>query len=362
MVDGDTGRDGGFYLVGTVGQILHVIIGGHGGQGDHRVQHIVDAAHQKGGLSGKQMVSKAIEEADHHQNQGVCHHDGLVAHLVDEAARQRCGKEADHSGNGKQQADSGGIGPVKQDQHIRTEGEEHLLSRSVEHFQHIVFGVFLMEIEPAFGLIGSAASGDLQGADRSHTHQHRRNAEKQLVGRIGLELGEDQHDYQIACQRTDLTGGALHTLGCAAASGTGVLQGKRAFHTQLDVFAQRVNADGQRGQDLSGGKHCVHAHAKEHDHRTGFVKGLRGQHEKHRQDQHQSDSGQLPEKLRDAPVQLSHGYHFRKEIIQHSFIKAVGQTGNENRQQKELVSGAIFVNRAQGVSQFHGKPPKQGKR
>lgn len=37
VVDGNTGGQGGLDLVGVVRQILHIDVGGHGGQRDHRV-------------------------------------------------------------------------------------------------------------------------------------------------------------------------------------------------------------------------------------------------------------------------------------------------------------------------------------
>ena len=166
MVDGHAGRDGGFYLVLGIGQLLHIVIGGHRGQGDHCVQHIVDAAHDEGDFPGEKAVGEAIEEADDHQNQGVRHHDGLVAHLVDDAAHQGSGKEAGNGGDSKQKADGGGAGAIKQDQHIGAEGEEDLLSCAVEHLQHIVLGVLFVEIEPALVLIGLAFAGDLWSTGR----------------------------------------------------------------------------------------------------------------------------------------------------------------------------------------------------
>ena len=60
MIDGYTGGDGRFYLVDTVGQFLNIVIGGHGGQRDHCIQHIIDAADNECDFLGKQVMGKTM--------------------------------------------------------------------------------------------------------------------------------------------------------------------------------------------------------------------------------------------------------------------------------------------------------------
>ena len=331
MVDGHTGGDGGLHLILGVGQLLDVVVGGHGSQGDHRVQHIVHTADNKGDVLGEQMMGEAVEEADYHQNQGVGYHDGFVTDLVDDPAHQRSGKEAGHRGDSEKQTDGGGAGTVKQNQHIGAEGEEDLLSCAVEHLQHIVLGILLVEIEPALVFVGLAFAGDLHGAQGADTGKNRRQGEEQFIGRVLCNEGEGQYDHQVAGQCAHLVDGALDTLGSAALAGFGIFQREGALHTQLDVLAQRVNADGQGGEDFGGGQHRMHAHTGQHDHRAHLEEGLCREHIEHRQDEHQRNAGQFPEKLGDAPIHFAHGNHFRQVIIQHALVKTIGQAGDQHR-------------------------------
>ena len=64
MIDGYAGGDGGFYLVLAVGKLLDIVVGSHGGQGDHRIQHIVDAADDECHILGEQVMGETVEEAD----------------------------------------------------------------------------------------------------------------------------------------------------------------------------------------------------------------------------------------------------------------------------------------------------------
>ena len=222
MVDGNTGGDGGLHLVAVVCQVLDIDVGGHGGLGDDGIQHIVGAADVVGHLLGEQVVGKAVEEADDHQNQSIGHHDGLVAQLVDDPPDQGCRKETGDGGNGKQQADHGSIGAVEQDQHIGAEGEEHLLAGTVEHFQHVVFGILLVEIEAALVLVGLAFTLDTEGKNHAHRRQGCGHGEEELVNSLAGADGKGGHDHQIASQSTDLVAGGLGTQGFAAPALLGI--------------------------------------------------------------------------------------------------------------------------------------------
>ena len=193
MVDGHAGGDGGLDLLGTVSQILYLNIGRHRGQRNDGVQHIVVAAHDKGHIHGEQLVGKAVEEADNHQNQCVGHHDGLIAHLIDDLAHHRRQQEACHRADGVQQTDGGGAGTVKQNQHIGAKGEEHLLAGAVEHLQHIIFGVFFMEIEAALGLVGGGTALDAQGKHRADTGQHCCANEEGVVNALSKKIDNGEY-------------------------------------------------------------------------------------------------------------------------------------------------------------------------
>ena len=97
------------------------------------------------------------------------------------------------------------------------------------------------------------------------------------------------------------------------------------------MLTQGVDADGQGGEDFGGRQHRMHAHTGQHDHGAHLEEGLCGEHIEHRQDEHQRDTGQLPEELGDAPVHFAHGHHFRQVIVQHALVKTEGQTGDQHR-------------------------------
>ena len=183
MVDGNAGGDGGADLLRAVGDVLDIDIGCHGSQRNHAVQNVIHAADIECDVLGEQMVGKAIEEADDDQNQGVRHHDHLIAQPVDELAHNGGSKEAAHRRHGKQQADGGGSGAVEQDQHIGAEGEKDLLPGAVEHLQQIVLGVLLPEIEPPLIGVGPAAAGEPQGYHRADQQHGCRRPEKAPEGR-----------------------------------------------------------------------------------------------------------------------------------------------------------------------------------
>ena len=351
MVDGQAGGDGGLHLVGAVRQVLHIDVGCHGGQGDHRIQHIVDAAHQKGRLHGEQVVGEAVEKAHHHQDEGVRHHHRLVAHLVDDAPHHRRQQKAGHRAYRMEQADRRGPGAVKQDEHIGAKGEKHLLPRAVKHLQHIIFGVFFVEIKAALGFIGLAFAPDAHGAHHADPRQHSGQGEKQAVGLLFRKPGEHQHDHQIPRQSADLVGGAEQAQGRAPAARPGIFQGEGVFHAQLDVLAQGIHTDGQGGQHLCGRQDGVHGQTRQHDDGAGLVQALRRQHIKGRQQKHQQNAGQLPEKFGDAAPHFAHAHHLGQKVVQHPLVQAVGQAGDENGQQKHLEAGVLPK---YGFDLFHG--------
>ena len=107
-------------------------------------------------------MGKAVEEAHHHQDQCVRDHYRLIAHLVNDPAHNGGREEAGHRRHGEQQADHGGIGTVKQDQHIGSKGEEHLLPGTVEHLQHVILAVLFVEVEAAFAAVRLALAGNFR--------------------------------------------------------------------------------------------------------------------------------------------------------------------------------------------------------
>ena len=44
-----------------------------------------------------------------------------------------------------------------------------------------------------------------------------------------------------------------------------------------------------------------------------------------------------------------------QEVVQHAFIKAVTQTGDENADEKVLKSGVLFIDRPECIFAFHGR-------
>jgi len=233
------------------------------------------------------------------------------------------------------------------------EGEEHLFTGTVEHFQHVVLGVFFVEIEPPLIFIRFTFSSDFHGTHHAHRRQNGCQSKEQLIGLGQGKQGERTHDHQIAHQGSDLTDRILDTLGSAASALPGVLQGQGALHAQLNVLTQRIYADGQRCQHLACRQQGMHTHAAEHDHSTGFEQCLCRQHIERCQNKHQGNAGQFPEEFRNAPVHFPHFYHFRQIIVKHTLVKAVGQAGNQNTQEKIPESGAFPVDLPDGVSLFH---------
>ena len=110
-------------------------------------------------------MGKAVEEADDDQNQGVRDHDGLIPHPIDDFPHQGGRKEPADRGNGKQGADGHRVGSVEQDQHIGSEGKEHLFPGAVENLQHVIFGIFLVEVESALVGVGLTFAGYFKGED-----------------------------------------------------------------------------------------------------------------------------------------------------------------------------------------------------
>ena len=178
MVDGNTCGNGGLDFILIVGQGLHIVVGGHGTQRDDSVKNIVYAADDECHILGEQMVGETVEEADNDEDHSICHHDRLVSQLVDDAAYDGRGKEAGNCGQGKQEADHSGIGTIEKDQHIRAKGEEHLLTGAVEHLQHIILFVFLVEVETTLIMIGLAFTCDLKTAQSAGACQNRSHTEE----------------------------------------------------------------------------------------------------------------------------------------------------------------------------------------
>ena len=110
------------------------------------------------------------------------------------------------------------------------------------------------------------------------------------------------------------------------------------------MFSQGVCTDGKGGQHLGGRKQGMHSHTHQHDDGSCLIECLGRQHIKSRQNKYQSNAGQFPEELRDSTVQLAHAHHFRQKIVQHSFVQAVGEAGDQDRQKKHLESGALLKN------------------
>ena len=221
------------------------------------------------------MMGKTVEEADDDEDQRIGNHNGLIADFVNDPAHNRSGKEAGNSGHGKQKADRSGVCAVEQNQNIGAEGKEHLLPGTVEHLQHVILGVFFVEIKTAFGFIGLTPADDSERADHTHSCQNGGQTKHQLVGLAFCEQRKSQYNDEVSYQRTHLTDGSLDTLGSAAPARPCILQGQGAFHTQLDMLTKRIDADGQRSQKLGGRQQGMHAHAAQHDHGTGFEQTFR---------------------------------------------------------------------------------------
>ena len=104
----------------------------------------------------------------------------------------------------------------------------------------------------------------------------------------------------------------------------------------------------------------MHAHTDEHDDGAGLIEALGGQQVEYRQDEHQGDARQLPEKFRHTPVHFPEPDDLRQEIVQHALVKAVGQSRDQHRQQKHLEAGAFNKSFLQGFESFHSLfPPKE---
>ena len=282
-------------------------------------------------------MREAVRHAHDDEDQRIRHHDDLVAQLIDDATHNGRSDEACHRGNGKQQADHRGVSAVKEDEQIRAEGQEHLLARAVEHLQHVVLRVLAVEVKAALGRIGLALAAHAHAAHRADSRQPRRNREEQLIRLIARDHRERQHDRQIAHQRADLTHGGLHAQRHAAASLTRIAHRQRRFHAQLDVLAQRIDADSQRHEHLFRRQNRLHAHAAQHDDRTCLVQRFCRQRIEHRKDEHQRDARQFAEEFRHAAVHLAHMDDLGQIIIQHALVQAMAQADDENRQQERHI-------------------------
>ena len=285
-------------------------------------------------------MGKAVEEADDHQNQRVRHHDGLVAQLVDDAANDGGGDQTGDGGDGEEQGNGGRVRLVEEDQHIGAEGQEHLLARAVEHFQHVVLGVLAVEVEAALGGVRCALSLQAHGEYCAHSDQDRCQGEEEPVGLILRHDGEYKHHGGIARQGTDLTGSALYAQGCAAPVRLGVAHGQAALHAQLDVFAQAVHADGQGDEHLLRREGGMHAHTGQHDDGAGLVHGFGRAHVEHSQDEYQRDAGQLAEELCHAAVHLAHVDDLCQVVVQHTLVQAIAKPCDQDGKQQRQVTRA----------------------
>ena len=103
MVHGYTRGDRCANFLGAVGEILHIDVGGHGSEGDHRVQDIIiHSTDDKCNVLREKMVRKAVKEADDDEDQCVCDHDCFVAQPVNDLAYQRRSEECADGRHGEE--------------------------------------------------------------------------------------------------------------------------------------------------------------------------------------------------------------------------------------------------------------------
>ena len=298
-------------------------------------------------------MCKTVKQANAHQNDGIRNHDHFVAHLIHDAADNRSGKEAGYSGNCKQKADHGGICTIEEDQHIRTKGKEHLLASAVEHFQHIIFAVFFMEIEAALGGVGFAFTLDAQSTNHAGCCQQSRTSEEELIRLCLYKERKGQHNDQIADKSTDLTDRALQAQGCTAVTGFCIAESQGALHAQLNVLTQGKHTDGQCGQNLQRRKYGVHTHTQQHDDSAYLVQRLRGEHVECGKNKDQCDARQLTEELRNAAIHFAHGNNFSQEVVQHTLVQTVRKPGDQNREQEQGHVPVLHKDLFDGIQLFH---------
>ena len=70
-------------------EILNIYIGGHGGQGDHGVQHIIDTAYDESDMCREDVMGETVKKADNHQDQCVGDHHDSIAEMVNDLAYSR---------------------------------------------------------------------------------------------------------------------------------------------------------------------------------------------------------------------------------------------------------------------------------
>ena len=250
MIDRNTRGDGGLHFLGIIRKILHINIGCHRSQRDHRIQNIVDAAYQKSHIFREQMMGKTVEEADHYQNQRIGNHHYLITQLVDDPSHHRRRKEAGNCRHRKQQADGRGTCAIKQYQHIGTKGQKNLLACAVKHLQHIVFGILFVEVEAALAVVRLTGAGYRGGKNRTQHSQTGSHPEEQIIRLAFYKKGKSCHDHQIAYQGADLRYRALNTQCLATSVCFGITQCNRTLHTDLNMFTEGIHTNSQCSQYL----------------------------------------------------------------------------------------------------------------
>ena len=192
------------------------------------------------------MVGKAVKEADDHQQQGIRHHNDLIAQPVNDPAHQRRRRKAADCGYSKEKADGRGARFIKEDQNIGAKGEKYLLPRPIKHLQHIVFPVFFVEIEPALGWVCLTVSRHAEGEQKAAAHNGSGSpiysAEQ---AQRALSKGKNSRYDQITGQRANLMDRILQAQRRTAPSWLGVLQRQRVPHPQLEVLSQGIDTDGR---------------------------------------------------------------------------------------------------------------------
>ena len=119
------------------------------------------------------------------------------------------------------------------------------------------------------------------------------------------------------------------------------------------MLPQGIDADRQGHQQFGGRYQGQHAHARQHHQRADLIEAFRGERIEQRQDQNQQKSGQLPEKLCQAPLEFAHDHDVRQVVVDDAFIDAVTQAHGQDGKEKPLESGLLPKHR---FDLFHPLP------
>ena len=184
-------------LLGRVGDFTHIDARRHRRRRDDRVENVGDHDRPDGDSGRKQSVGEPVDQADEEEHDRVVDHDVPVADLVDQPPDQRAAEDVDRGADADQQRHFRRVEPVNQDQHERGEGDENLLARAVEDFEHVEFPEFPAEVEPRppdlLRLGQFREAGEVHGGQQDDDDDPDEVIERFLRNLRKMPPGEEEH-------------------------------------------------------------------------------------------------------------------------------------------------------------------------